>query len=79
MVDLMQQVEFIKSGKDSKTGKPLYMIKDGDGKRFTEEEVKDMFRQNNKELQEEVKKKKSSSKKEKVKDETLNETVETDK
>lgn len=77
MIDLMQQVEFIKSGKDSKTGKPLYMIKDGDGKRFTEEEVKDMFRQNNKELQEEVKKKKSS-KKEKVKDDVIEETNQAD-
>lgn len=74
----MQEVEFIKVGTDSKTGKPLYMIKDGDGKTFSEDEVKNMYRQNNKELQEESKKKKSS-KKEKVTDDIVEETDKTDK
>ena len=78
MVDLMQEVEFIKVGTDSRTGQPLYMIKDGDGKTFSEDEVKNMFRKNNQELQEELKKKKSS-KKEKVTDDIVEETDKTDK
>ena len=66
MVDLMQEVEFVKVGK-------LFMLKDGDGTLYTEEELKEKFRQNNKELQKEV------SKRGKVKDDTINETDKADK
>ena len=69
MVDLMQEVEFVKVGK-------LFMLKDGDGTLFTEEELKEKFRKNNEELQEEIKEKKVSKK---VKDDTIDETDKTDK
>lgn len=56
MLDLMQAVEFVKVGK-------LYMIKDGDGTRYTEEQVKEMMRKNNKELNQEIKVEKPRKKK----------------
>lgn len=76
MVDLMQETEFIKVGTDSITGQPLFMNKNGDGTTYTKDQLKEVYRQNNIELQKEVKKKKSS-KKEKIKDDTT--IKETDK
>lgn len=76
MVDLMQETEFIKVGTDSITGQPLFMNKNGDGTTYTKDQLKELYRQNNIELQKEVKKKKSS-KKEKIKDDTT--IKETDK
>lgn len=73
MVDLMQEAEFIKVGIDSRTGQKLYMIKDGNGNTYTEAEVKEMFRQNNKELQKEIETKKKKVKK----DDSIKETDKT--
>lgn len=64
MVDLMQEVEFVKVGTDSVTGEKLLMMKDGDGKTYTESQVKEMFRKNNKELNKQEEKPKKKSKKE---------------
>lgn len=69
MLDLMQAVEFVKVGK-------LYMIKDGDGTRYTEEQVKEMIRKNNRELQE-IKEEKPRKKKV-VKDDIVEETSQAD-
>lgn len=66
MVDLMQSEEFVKVGK-------LYMNKNGDGTLYTQEELKELYRKNNKELQKEV------SKKGKVKDDTIKKANKTDK
>lgn len=75
----MQETEFIKVGTDSITGQPLFMNKNGDGTTYTKDQLKELYRQNNIELQKEVKKKKSS-KKEKIKDDTtIKETDKTDK
>ena len=73
MVDLMQETEFVQVGKDSRTGQPLYMNKNGDGTLYTKDQLKELYKKNNKELQKEV------SKKEKVKDDTIKETDKTDK
>lgn len=70
MLDLMQAVEFVKVGK-------LYMIKDGDGTRYTEEQVKEMMRKNNKELNQEIKEEKPRKKKV-VKDDIVEETSQAD-
>lgn len=70
MLDLMQAVEFVKVGK-------LYMIKDGDGTRYTEEQVKEMMRKNNKELNQEIKEEKPRKKKV-VKDDIVKETSQAD-
>lgn len=72
MVDLMQEVEFVKVGK-------LFMLKDGDGTLFTEEELKEKFRQNNKELTSAKNAQVEKPKKKVVKDDTINETDKTDK
>lgn len=70
MLDLMQAVEFVKVGK-------LYMIKDGDGTRYTEEQVKEMMRKNNKELNQEIKVEKPRKKKV-VKNDIVEETSQAD-
>lgn len=75
MVDLMQETEFVQVGKDSRTGQPLYMNKNGDGTLYTKDQLKELYKKNNAELQEETKKKVSK----KVKDEIIKETNETDK
>lgn len=79
MVDLMQEVEFVKVGK-------LFMLKDGDGTLYTKEELKEKFRQNNKELTSAENAQVEKTKKEKVKNDstngkvnTINETDKTDK
>lgn len=72
MVDLMQATEFVQVGKDSVTGQPLYMNKNGDGTLYTKEELKELYKKNNKELQKEVSKKE-------VKDDTIKETDKADK
>ena len=69
----MQATEFVQVGKDSVTGQPLYMNKNGDGTLYTKDQLKELYKKNNKELQKEV------SKKEKVKDDTINETDKADK
>lgn len=76
MVDLMQEVEFVKVGTDSKTGEKLLMMKDGNGETFTESQLKEMFRKNTKELTKEEKTKKK--KKEIVEDVIIEETNQTD-
>lgn len=68
MVDLMQEVEFVKVGK-------LFMLKDGDGTLYTKEELKEKFRKNNEELQKEVEKPKKKVKK----DDIIKEADKTDK
>lgn len=73
MVDLMQETEFVQVGKDSRTGQPLYMNKNGDGTLYTKDQLKELYKKNNKELQKEV------SKKEKLKDDTIKETDKADK
>lgn len=73
MVDLMQETEFVQVGKDSVTGQTLYMNKNGDGTLYTKDQLKELYKKNNKELQKEV------SKKEKVKDDTIKETDKADK
>lgn len=78
MVDLMQETEFIKVGTDSRTGQPLFMNKNGDGTTYTKDQLKELYKKNNTELQEEIKKKKSS-KKEKVTDDIVEETDKIDK
>lgn len=75
MVDLMQETEFVQVGKDSVTGQVLYMNKNGDGTLYTKDQLKELYKKNNAELQEETKKKVSK----KVKNETIEETDETDK
>lgn len=72
MVDLMQETEFVQVGKDSRTGQPLYMNKNGDGTLYTKDQLKELYKKNNKELQKEVSKKE-------VKDDTIKETDKTDK
>lgn len=74
MIDLMQAVEFVRVGK-------LYMIKDGDGTRYTEEQVKEMMRKNTKELNQEIKEDKKEEKPRKkkvVKDDIVEETSQAD-
>jgi hypothetical protein len=73
MVDLMQETEFIKVGTDSRTKQTLYMNKNGDGTTYTKDQLKELYRKNNEELQKEVKKKVSK----KVKDDTIKETNQT--
>lgn len=68
MVDLMQEVEFVKVGK-------LFMLKDGDGTLYTKEELKEKFRKNNEKLQKEVEKPKKKVKK----DDIIKEADKTDK
>ena len=63
MVDLMQSTEFVKVGTDSRTKQPLYMDKNGDGTTYTKDQLKELYRKNNQELQKEPKKKKKVSKK----------------
>ena len=75
MVDLMQATEFVQVGKDSVTGQPLYMNKTGDGTLYTKDQLKELYKKNNAELQEETKKKVSK----KVKDEPIEETNKADK
>lgn len=75
MVDLMQETEFVQVGKDSRTGQSLYMNKNGDGTLYTKDQLKELYKNNNKELQEETKKKVSK----KVKDEAIEETNKADK
>lgn len=72
MVDLMQATEFVQVGKDSRTGQPLYMNKNGDGTLYTKDQLKELYKKNNKELQKEVSKKE-------VKDDTIKETDKADK
>lgn len=69
----MQETEFIKVGTDSRTGQPLFMNKNGDGTTYTKDQLKELYKKNNKELQKEV------SKKEKVKDDTIKEADKADK
>lgn len=75
MVDLMQETEFVQVGKDSVTGQPLYMNKNGDGTLYTKDQLKELYKKNNKELQEDTKKKVSK----KVKDEAIKEADEINK
>jgi phage terminase Nu1 subunit (DNA packaging protein) len=72
VVDLMQATEFVQVGKDSRTGQPLYMNKNGDGTLYTKDQLKELYKKNNKELQKEVSKKE-------VKDDTIKETDKADK
>lgn len=72
MVDLMQEVEFVKVGK-------LFMLKDGDGTLYTKEELKEKFRQNNKELASAENAQVEKPKKKVVKDDIIDETDKTDK
>lgn len=66
MIDLLQATEFIKMP----NGK--YLNKKSNGKIYSEEELKELLKQNNKEVT-------KKSKKKKVEDESESETTETDK
>lgn len=57
MVDLMQEVEFVKVGTDSRTGEKLFMAKNGDGKTYNETQLKEMYRKNSKEIEQKVEEK----------------------
>ena len=66
MKDLMQDTEFVKLGKDR------WIEKNGTGRIYSTEELKKLFKQNDKEVKKEIKKVKEN--KDEIKDDIKSET-----